>query len=96
MSLLRRLQRLIDRSWIKSGYLGKPTLLHIVICAIPVLSLGAVAGLAEPYSRTASLILVLAGIAACIGFHCVPARGFGRRPDMLLIDLIPEEWPDLA
>jgi len=69
MPIVSKLQRLIDRSWIKSGYLGKSTLLHIAICAVPMLSLGAVADLIEPYSRTASSILLITGIAACIALR---------------------------
>lgn len=80
MRILRKVERLIDREWAKSGYGGGITFIHILLCAAPVLIFACLADLIDPVSELLSIILFAVGFITFFGMRIwIGCRGLAAQ-----------------
>lgn len=82
VSIIGKLRRAIDRSWLRQGYDSTPTIFHRVLYVIPMLiALGAIEIADVHYPNPASLWLLGAGALGTFGIFLWviwrQAAGFG-------------------
>ncbi len=60
--MIRRVVRMVDRKWIRAGWVGSQTARHRLLACIPLILLGLPALLLEPFGYDVAIGLILMGV----------------------------------